>query len=252
MRRVLAFTGATLRQHARDLPTLAAAIGSPLLLTAFHRLLHGAEGFARWVPALVVFALLQLVFASALQVARERAQGTAQRLRMTRLTAAEFLVSLALAELAVSTVAVALTWGLAASFGFESFAGWSTIGVLCGLTGLAHAAMGLAVGAVSSSATRAFILASFMMFVLLLFSGLVFPMPTISWFQVDGQPWGPLDVLPTRHAMLSLSRVLNGESLSDVLENVIALAVLSAVWCLLGVGAFHRWVWRRSSVDGVP
>ena len=78
---------------------------------------------------------------------------------------------------------------------------------------------------------QAFAIASFFMFLLLLFSGVVFPIPELAL----------LEALPTVHGARALHEVLVLDAGPlDVIEDVGALAGLSAAFFLLGGWRFSR------------
>ena len=83
----------------------------------------GASGarteFENYVPGLLVFAVIMLIFQSAMAVAREVEEGTLRRLQATRMTALEFLSGITAAQVLMGIVAVILTFLTAWVLGFR-------------------------------------------------------------------------------------------------------------------------------------
>jgi len=73
------------------------------------------------------------------------------------------------------------------------------------------------------------------------FSGAVFPIPRVTLFTVGGRAIGLYDVLPPTHAVVALNKVLTlGAGLGDVIYELAALLILSAVYFAAGVWLFSR------------
>jgi ABC-type polysaccharide/polyol phosphate export permease len=138
---------------------------------------------------------------------------------------------------------VALTFSVAALLGFESQGSiWLAV-ALGTFAGAGCVGLGMAVASVSRSVARAFVLSSVVMFLLMLFSGVVFPVPAVVWVEVAGHGLGPFSLLPTTHAAQALRKVLLlGQGLPQVAFEVAMMLALS----LLGLAAGAAlWTWRH-------
>jgi ABC-2 type transport system permease protein len=197
--------------------------------------------FEAYVPGLMVFAVIMLVFSSSMAAAREADTGTLDRLRMTPLGAAPLLAGVSLVQGALGLASVALTFAVAAALGFQSQGPvWLAI-LLGGAAGAACVGAGMAVASLSGSAPRAFLLSSVAMFLLMLFSGVVFPLPTLTLFELHGRPIGPFSLLPTALAADALRRVLLlGHGLPQVWPELLALCALSALNFAAGAALWTR------------
>jgi len=188
--------------------------------------------FELYVPNLLVFAMIMLVFSSAMVTAREVERGTLERLRLTRMRPSEWLAGTALAQALLGTGSVALTFIVAMLLGFD--ARLAMLPVAAGialLTGVACIGIGTIVASVARTVAQAFAIASFFMFLLLLFSGVVFPIPELAL----------LEALPTVHGARALHETLVLDAgPRDVLDDVGALAGLSAAFFLFGGWRFSR------------
>ena len=188
--------------------------------------------FELYVPNLLVFAMIMLVFSSAMVTAREVERGTLERLRLTRMRPSEWLAGTALAQTLLGAGSVALTFVIAMTLGFDARA--AALPVAAGialLTGVTCIGIGTIVASVARTVAQAFAIASFFMFLLLLFSGVVFPIPELV----------VLEALPTVHGARALHEVLVLDAApADVFEDMGALAGLSAAFFLLGGWRFSR------------
>jgi ABC-2 type transport system permease protein len=188
--------------------------------------------FELYVPNLLVFAMIMLVFSSAMVTAREVERGTLERLRLTRMRPGEWIAGTAITQALLGACSVTLTFVFAMVLGFDARP--AALPVAAGialLTGIACIGIGTIVASTARSVAQAFAIASFFMFLLLLFSGVVFPIPELAM----------LEALPTVHGAQALHEVLVLDTgLADVLQELGALAGLSTAFFLLGGWRFSR------------
>jgi ABC-2 type transport system permease protein len=203
--------------------------------------------FELYVPGLIVFSVILLVFLAAMLVAREFESGGMRRLRLTRMTGADYVVGTSAVLTLLGGSAVALTFLTAWLCGFRSQGPMWVGGLLLGLAALSVIGVGLMTAALARTVVKAFVLANFPLAVLMFFSGAMFPMPRITWFKFAGHPVGPFELLAPTHAVTGLTRVVTmGDGFGDVLFEVAALVLLTA-GCLLG----GVWMVRRAAAQRV-
>lgn len=192
----------------------------------------GRTPFDLYVPNLLVFAMIMLVFSSAMTIAREVERGTLERLRLTQLRTREYLVGMALAQLFFGAASVVATLTVALLLGFSASGPAIALSGLVSLfTGLACIGVGTFVASVARTVAQAFAVASFFMFLLLLFSGVVFPIPQLT----------VLEIVPTVHGARALHEALVLDADLGALSGPLAaLALLSLVFFLLGGWRFAR------------
>lgn len=201
----------------------------------------GRSDFEVYVPGLMVFAVIMLVFLAAMVVAREFESGGMRRLRLTRMTGGEYLVGTTVVLTALGGVGVLLTVATASALGFTSAGPLWVAAVALVLATLSVVGVGMAVAAMTRTVVKAFVVANFPLAILMFFSGALFPMPRITWFELAGHPIGPFELLPPTHAVTVLNRVVTlGASAGDVLVDLVLLAVLTAVSLAVGVALLRR------------
>jgi ABC-2 type transport system permease protein len=235
----LAVTVKALRQQVRDRVGLALFLFTAPFFVAFYRLVFSGEGatvdFEAYVPSLIVFSVIMLVFSSSIAVARERDRGTLERMRMTPLRPVEYLAGTSVAQAVLGTVAIALTFGVAVMLGFDPRGSLVLAFVLAATTGIACIGIGVFVASLASSVAQAFLIGSAFMFLLVLFSGIVFPLPAMATFSLAGQEWGAFDLLPTVHAVRGLHAVLvEGAPFGEIEHTLAALVVLAGAYFAAG------------------
>jgi ABC-2 type transport system permease protein len=197
--------------------------------------------FEVYVPGLLVFSVMMLVFTAPMTVAREVEAGTLRRLQITRMTAFDLLGGITLSLVLVGVVAVVLTLLTALALGFRS-QGPLWVAVPVGVvTSLSVIGLGLIVACFSKTVAQAFVIANFPLGLFMFFSSAVFPVPRVSLFSLGGRTIGLYDILPPTHAVVALNKVLTlGAGLGDVAYELTALLLLSVVYFAVGVWLFQR------------
>lgn len=205
----------------------------------------GASGarseFEVYVPGLLVFAMILLVFQVSMLVAYEVEAGTLRRLQITRVTSFDFLGGLSASVIVVGILALLLAFVTALALGFRSH-GSLWIAILVGvLTCLAVIGTGLVVAAFSKTVSQAFLIANFPLILFMFFSGAIYPLPKVALFEVAGRTIGLYDILPPTHAVVALNKVLTlGAGLGEVAFELTMLVILSLVYFVVGVWCFQR------------
>jgi ABC-2 type transport system permease protein len=205
----------------------------------------GASGarteFENYVPGLLVFAVIMLIFQSAMAVAREVEEGTLRRLQATRMTALEFLSGITAAQVLMGIVAVILTFLTAWVLGFRS-QGPLWVAILVGaVTTLSIVGAGLVIACFARTVTQAFLIANFPLGLFMFFSSAVYPVPHATLFTLAGRSISLYDILPPTHAVVALNKVLTlGAGIEDIVYELAALLILSIVYFAAGVWLFER------------
>ena len=222
-------------QAATGKPSPIQLVEEPLGLSA------ARSEFETYVPGLLVFAVVMLVFLSAMAVTREIEAGTLRRLQITRMTALDFLGGISAAVALDGAVAVVLAFLTALALGFHSL-GPLWVAVAVGIiTSFSIIGVGLIVACFSRTVNQAFLIANFPLVLFMFFSGAIYPVPKVVLFSVGGHIIGLYDILPPTHAVVALNKVLSlGAGLGDVLYELSALVILSVIYFAAGVWLFKR------------
>jgi ABC-2 type transport system permease protein len=205
----------------------------------------GASGarteFENYVPGLLVFAVMMLMFLAAISVVREVEGGTLRRLQTTSMTAFDYFGGLSLSLALIGTAAVTLTFLVALALGFRS-QGPLWLAIMIGIiTSFSVIGVGLMVACFVRTSTQAFLIVNFPLALFMFFSGAIFPIPRVPLFVLAGRMVGLYDILPPTHAVVALNKILTlGAGLDEVLYELGALVLLSAVYFAVGVWLFQR------------
>lgn len=236
------------RQQSRDrLGTALTIATAPAFVVLYGALAPdaavpgGPRPFDAFVPGLLVFAVIMLVFSSAMAIAREVEWGAILRLKLTPLTTLELLAGISLVQLVLGAASVVLTLATAMMLGFDARGQASAVLALALIGCLASIGLGMIVASLSTSTTRAFLIASVAMFLLMLFSGVIFPRPEADLFTLGARTIGLFDALPTTHLSIGLEKVLaRGVDLGALGFELASLGALSVLYFALGALTFQQ------------
>jgi len=197
--------------------------------------------FEMYVPALLILAVIMLIFQVSMTVAREVEGNNIKRLQMTNMTAFDLLGGISLTQVLIGVVSVILTFLTAILLGFHS-QGPLWLAILIGaLTSFSIVGVGLMIASLSRTVSEAFIYSNFPLIFLMFFTGAVFPMPPVPIFTVAGRTIGMFDFLPPTHAIVALNKVLTlGAGLKEISYELCVLTTLSALYFALGIWMFQR------------
>ncbi|MFH0758263.1 MAG: ABC transporter permease [Bacteroidota bacterium] len=196
--------------------------------------------FELYVPGLLILSIIMIIFSASAAIVREPETRTLERLKISRLTAVEFMGGISLVQIIIAFVSLVFALLAALALGYTLIPG--TLGILfliAFLTALSMISFSLIVAAMCRSIKEVAIIGTFPLFLLMFFTGAAFPVSGGRLFSV-----GDLDVMlnhllsPT-WAVDALNKVLVvGLEARDILPDLAAILVLSILYFFLGTWLF--------------
>ena len=197
--------------------------------------------FDLYVPALLVLAIIMVLFTAAASLLKEVDKGTMTRLRLSRLTSAELLTAVSLNQVLIGTVALALAFLAAVSVGYHSEGSLVAILVVGAVATLGVMAISVITAAFLTTIFELLTIGVFPFFVLMFLSECMFPLPKITIGQIAGNTVYANDALPTSLAVRAFNKILNlGAGLGDITFELAAMGLLAAVYYAIGIWLFYR------------
>jgi len=197
--------------------------------------------FELYMPALLALALMGLLFTAAGSFIREKDKGTIVRLRMSSITTFEWIASVSLVQVAIGLLAMGSTLLTAVALGYRATASLPALTVIGILSTLAIVAISVIVAAVLRTIFDLMTVGCFPYFLLMFFSGGMFPLPDLPLLTLGGRTLNANDILPTTHTVAALGRVLNhGAGLRDIAFELAAIALLTTLAFAAGTWLFAR------------
>ncbi len=197
--------------------------------------------FELYVPGLLILALMMLMFTAAGALIREKDKGTLIRLRLSNLTVFEWLGAVTTTQLIVGTLALALTYLTAMAIGYRAQGSILILFFVGALTSLSIMAFSVLVAAFLRTVFDLVTVGCFPFFILMFFSGGMFPLPGVPLFHWGDRAIELNEILPTTHAIAALNRVLSYDAgLGDIAYELCAMMVLTVTFYALGTWIFTR------------
>jgi ABC-2 type transport system permease protein len=193
-------------------------------------------GFDYQAPGIIVFGLLMGSTGVAGALARETEYQTLSRLKVSLMSSFDLLFGTLLPWTLLALAQLLILFGVALAIGFHWVGGTSSLLIaifIGGITGVACVSLGLLVAAFSKSEGHATTLGVLVSVPLSFLIGAFFPLPS--------QAEAVTVFLPWRQAFMALLSVLTyGAQLQDVMPNITAMILETAVIFTVGVIAFAK------------
>jgi ABC-2 type transport system permease protein len=195
--------------------------------------------FDLYMPGLLGLALMMLMFTAAATLIREKDKGTIVRLRISNMTTTEWIIAMSMSQVIIGLLALGLTYMTAMGFGYRATASLMAISAVGVLSCLAIIAISVLVAAMLRTIFDLMTIGCFPFFILMFFSGGMFPIPTISLFAVGERSINVNDILPTTHSITAFGKILNQNAgLMDVGYEIGAIVVLTILFFAAGIWLF--------------
>jgi ABC-2 type transport system permease protein len=197
--------------------------------------------FDLYVPALLVLAIIMVLFTAAASLVKEVDKGTMTRLMLSRLTTFEFLAAISINQLLIGVGALALAYLAALACGYHSDGSLLAVLVVGAVSTLGVVALALLTAGWLRTMFELLTIGTFPFFILMFFSECMFPLPKVTLFHVASHAVYLNDVLPTALCVRALGQVLNfGAGIADVAFELGLMALLTLVYFVLGALLFKR------------
>lgn len=203
--------------------------------------------FDLYVPGLLALSFMMLMFTAAASMIKEKDKGTIIRLRLSKMTPGEFFISISLVQVIIGMLAFGLTYATAVAFGYRSSASLLAVMVIGVLSSLSIIAISLIVAGFLRTIFDLMTIGCFPFFILMFFSGGMFPLPSLAIVTIGSRTINLNDILPTTHAITALNKILNyAADLENVAFEIGALVVTTLFYFFIGL-----WLFRKRHLQAV-
>lgn len=198
--------------------------------------------FDLYVPALLVLALIMVMFTAAASLIKEVDKGTMNRLTLSRLTTTQLMAAVSINQILIGLVSLVLAYVAAIAVGYQSQGSLVALLLVGALSTLSVMAMSVLVAAFLGSIFELMTIGVFPFFILMFFSECMFPLPKVDLFRLAGNTVYLNDILPTSLTVRAFNQILNYDAgLGDILFELGMILVLTLAYFGLGAWLF----WRR-------
>lgn len=193
--------------------------------------------FEVYVPGIFVFSMIMLILSCSLAFIRDVEDRTMLRLKLSRMTALDYLVGNTLVQWVIGIVSFALTLWLAMALGFNSMGQIWAVLATCSLTILSIIAISLILVSFCKNASMVMIIGNFPLFILMFFSGSMMPLPRHELFGT----FALNDLLPPTHAVMAMNKIFTyGTGIQGLGYELGMLLALTTVYYAIGIYLFNR------------
>jgi len=197
--------------------------------------------FDLYLPGLLALAVIMLMFTAAASIIKEKDKGTLVRLRISNMKTFEWLLAVTLVQMVLGVGAVALTLATAVAIGYEPNASVIAVVLVSALSSVAVVGISVLVAAWLRTVFDLMTIGSFPFFILMFFSGGMFPLPDIKVLEIAGRSVNVNDILPTTHSIAAYDGILNrGAGVSGIAFELVAIVLLSVLFFAVGTLLFTR------------
>jgi ABC-2 type transport system permease protein len=198
--------------------------------------------FELYVPGMLILAIIMMMFSASAAIVREPEIQTLKRLKLTNLTALEFLTGVSLVQIIVAALSMFFALLTAVALGYKMIPGtlWFII-LIAFLTSLSIIAFSLLFAAFCRSIKDVAIIATFPMLIFMFFTGAAMPLKGGTLFHIGSFEFTLAGILSPTHAINALNKVLLvGLPPSRTIPDITALIIITIIYFVLGVWAFNR------------
>ncbi|MCK4835475.1 MAG: ABC transporter permease [Candidatus Aminicenantes bacterium] len=201
--------------------------------------LNTLNEFDLYVPGLLVLSIIMLMFTAAASIIKEKDKDTIIRLRISRMTTFEWLSAVSITQIFIGLLALGLAFLSALAVGYETTGSVVAMMVVGLFSSLSVMGISVLVAALLRTVFDLMTIGCFPFFILMFFSGSMFPLPQIRLFYLGNRSFNLNDILPTTHTIAAFNKILNfGASLEDVTFEIGAIMILTVIFFGLGTWLF--------------
>ena len=194
------------------------------------------------VPGILILSLIMLMFTASIAFVSEVENKTIIRLKLSKLSAFEFLSGISIVQLIVGISSVLITLLTAFLLGFTFTGSFLIMIFIASLASISIIAFSLIIAALTKSAGEVLVVGNFPMFLFMFFTGAAFPLESKELFSIAGYPVNIQGLMTPTHAISALNKTLLMDmDVLSVIPEVIAILVLTIIYFIIGGLTFkHR------------
>jgi ABC-2 type transport system permease protein len=198
--------------------------------------------FDMLVPGILILSLIMLMFTASIAFVTEVEHKTILRLKLSNVSAAEYLGGVSFVQLLVGIASLLVTLLTAVLLGFQYAGSLLVMILIAGLTSLSIIAFSLIIAAATKSANEVLVVGNFPMFLFMFFTGAAFPIKSEPLFTIAGYPFNFQSLMTPTHAISALNKTLvMNMGLKAIIPEIIAMCILTIIYFLIGAVLFrHR------------
>lgn len=197
--------------------------------------------FHGYVPGLITLAVLMVLFTASASIVKESDKKTLIRLKLSRMGACHFLGGICIVQGIIAAGAIALSYWTALGLGYTPAGSFGAVLFVGALSSLAMVSISLIMASFLRTMFDVLTVGCFPFFLLMFFSGSMFPLPKLTMFTVRGHPLGITDILPLTHTVNAFNSILQyGVGWSGIGFDVAMIILLTVLYAAVGLKLYEK------------
>jgi ABC-2 type transport system permease protein len=197
--------------------------------------------FDSYVPGLITLSILMILFPATASIVKENDKKTLLRLKLSRLGAVNFLVGISIVQAFIAIIALIISYWSALGLGYRPVGSFRMILLVGVVSSLSMVSISLVVASFLNTIFDVLTVGCFPFFLLMFFSGSMFPLPNMKVFSIYGYSFGLTDVLPLTHTANAFNKILNyGAGINDVLFDINMIVILTVIYFVAGLFLYQK------------
>lgn len=197
--------------------------------------------FESYAPGTISLSILMILFTACSSIVKENDKRTLIRLKLSRLGAFNFLLGISIVQSVIAVLALVLSYWTALGLGYKPLGQFGPMLVVGIVSSFSMVAVSLLVACFLNSVFDVLTIGCFPFFIMMFFSGCMFPLPKMNIFTLAGHSFGVTDILPLTHTANAFNKILNfGGGLKEVSFELLMLSILSIFFMVLGLFLYQK------------
>lgn len=197
--------------------------------------------FEQYVPGLISLSVLMILFTATASIVKENDKKTLIRLKLSRLGAFNFLTGVCIVQAVISIAAIVISYWTAVALGYKPEGNFGSILFIGIISSLSMVSISLVVASFLNTIFDVLTIGCFPFFILMFFSGCMFPLSKINVLTIFGHSLGITDILPLTHTVNAFNKILNyGSGLGDVVFDVFMIVLLTVIYFSTGLILYQK------------
>ena len=193
------------------------------------------------LPGILIVSLIMLMFTASIAFVGEVENKTITRLKLSKISAFEFVGGIGFVQLLVGIVSVVLTLITSLFLGFKYSGSLAIMLLVASLTSFSIISFSLIIAAFTKSSNEVLVVGNFPMFLFMFFTGAAFPMKSEPWFTIAGYPVNLQGLMSPTHAISALNKTLIMDMpVASILPEMTAIVLLTLLYFGIGAYFFQR------------
>ena len=197
--------------------------------------------FDSYVPSLISLAVLMIIFTATASIVKENDKKTLVRLKLSRLGVFNFLAGESVVQALIAILAIVISYSTAQMLGYKSDGKFLTVLIVGIISSLSMVSISLIIASFLNTVFDVLTVGCFPFFILMFFSGSMFPIPKMNLFTLAGHTFGVTDILPLTHTANAFNQILNnGAGIQNIMFEICMIMILTVVYFIIGLILYQK------------